>query len=137
MLPCSRPGHCAKMFFMHAPHKPQSPNATSASDVSSPNDNWVWKQARRIVIAVIGTTVLLIGIAMMVLPGPGTIVIPIGLAILATEFVWAKRLLAYARERLQEVVPEAAQRGWFRRFFCKSSRAAQDDSEKTSSPPPE
>lgn len=52
---------------------------------------------RRAVVAVIGFTVLLIGLAMVVLPGPAVVVIPLGLAILATEFVWAKRLLEKAR----------------------------------------
>ncbi|NWF76476.1 MAG: PGPGW domain-containing protein [Nitrospirae bacterium] len=52
-----------------------------------------FKQAKRVIIGVIGTTVLLIGLALIVLPGPAFIVIPIGLAILATEFAWAKRLL--------------------------------------------
>jgi len=47
--------------------------------------------AKRIVVAVIGGTVTLIGIALIVLPGPAFIVIPIGLSILATEFLWAKR----------------------------------------------
>ena len=51
------------------------------------------KQAKRIVIGVIGGTVLVLGIAMLVLPGPALIFIPLGLAILATEFIWAKRLL--------------------------------------------
>jgi tellurite resistance protein TerC len=51
----------------------------------------------RIVVGVIGGTVTLIGIALIVLPGPAFIVIPIGLSILATEFVWAKRWLAKAR----------------------------------------
>ena len=40
-----------------------------------------------------GFTVLLIGVAMLVLPGPAVVVVPIGLAILATEFVWARRML--------------------------------------------
>ena len=44
---------------------------------------------RKLVIGIIGGTVLLIGIALIVLPGPAFIVIPIGLAILATEFAWA------------------------------------------------
>lgn len=44
-------------------------------------------------VAVIGFTVLLIGLAMVVLPGPAVVVIPLGLAILATEFIWARRLL--------------------------------------------
>ena len=52
------------------------------------------KQARRLIIAVVGGTVLLIGLALLVLPGPAFLVIPLGLAIMATEFVWARRLLA-------------------------------------------
>ena len=48
--------------------------------------------AKRVVVAVIGGTVVLIGIALIVLPGPAFIVLPIGLSILATEFVWAKHL---------------------------------------------
>ena len=54
---------------------------------------------RRAVVALIGFTVLLIGLAMVVLPGPAIVVIPLGLAILATEFVWARRLLEKARAR--------------------------------------
>jgi uncharacterized protein (TIGR02611 family) len=53
--------------------------------------------AKRCVVAVIGGSVTLIGIALIVLPGPAFIVIPIGLAILATEFVWAKRWLQKVR----------------------------------------
>jgi tellurite resistance protein TerC len=55
------------------------------------------KTIRRIVIAVIGGTVLLVGIAMIVLPGPAVVVIPAGLAILAMEFAWAKHWLHKAR----------------------------------------
>jgi len=51
------------------------------------------KQARRLIVAVVGGTVLLIGLALLVLPGPAFLVIPLGLGILATEFVWARRLL--------------------------------------------
>lgn len=43
-----------------------------------------------------------IGIAMIVLPGPAIVVIPIGLSILATEFVWARNLLHRIKERLPE-----------------------------------
>lgn len=53
--------------------------------------------ARRIVVAVVGSTVILIGVALLVLPGPGWVVIFAGLGILATEFVWARRLLQRAR----------------------------------------
>ncbi len=51
------------------------------------------RQVKRLIIAVIGFTILLIGIAMIVLLGPAVVLIPIGLAILATEFVWARSLL--------------------------------------------
>lgn len=46
--------------------------------------------ARRIVIAVLGATVIIIGIALLFLPGPALIVIPAGIAILSIEFAWAK-----------------------------------------------
>jgi tellurite resistance protein TerC len=49
---------------------------------------------RRLVIGVMGGTTVAVGLAMIVLPGPAVIVIPAGLAILATEFVWARRLLS-------------------------------------------
>jgi tellurite resistance protein TerC len=52
-----------------------------------------YKLARRIVITVIGTTVVLIGVAMIVLPGPAVIVIPLGLGILSVEFAWARHWL--------------------------------------------
>jgi uncharacterized protein (TIGR02611 family) len=55
------------------------------------------KWLRRAIVGVIGFTVLLIGIAMIVLPGPAFLVIPLGLAILATEFVWAEVLLKKAK----------------------------------------
>ena len=56
------------------------------------------KIVRRIIVTVIGATVLLIGIALLVLPGPAFIVIPVGLAILATEYAWARRWLKRARQ---------------------------------------
>lgn len=55
--------------------------------------------ARKVAVAVVGTAVLIAGAALLVLPGPALLVIPAGLAILATEFVWARRLLRYAKER--------------------------------------
>ena len=45
---------------------------------------------RKFLIGLMGGTVLLIGIIMIVTPGPAIIVIPIGLGILATEFAWAR-----------------------------------------------
>ena len=51
------------------------------------------RQVKKLIIATVGFTVLFIGIAMIVLPGPAFIVIPAGIGILATEFVWARSLL--------------------------------------------
>lgn len=56
------------------------------------------KIVRRVIVSVIGATVLFIGVALLVLPGPAFIVIPVGLAILATEYAWARRWLKKARE---------------------------------------
>ena len=53
---------------------------------------------RRIWRTVIGFTVLLIGVALIVLPGPAIVVIPVGLAILATEYAWARRSLTKLKE---------------------------------------
>jgi tellurite resistance protein TerC len=52
---------------------------------------------RKLIVAVIGITILLLGAAMVVLPGPAFIVIPVGFGILATEFAWARRMVRRAR----------------------------------------
>jgi len=56
------------------------------------------RQARRIVILTVGSTLLLFGTAMLVLPGPGILVTWGGLAILAGEFLWARRWLVRVRK---------------------------------------
>ncbi len=60
------------------------------------------KHFKRIVVMVWGGTVLAIGVALIVLPGPAFIVIPAGLAILAIEFAWARRWLNKVRGFLQK-----------------------------------
>ena len=59
------------------------------------------KIVRKILIAIVGVSVILIGAAMIFLPGPAIVVIPIGLAILATEFAWAKVLLNKLKEKIR------------------------------------
>ena len=59
-----------------------------------------FKTTKRLVVAVIGGTVVLLGVVMIVAPGPAIIVIPVGLAILATEFLWARRLLGHVKDRM-------------------------------------
>jgi tellurite resistance protein TerC len=62
------------------------------------------KVIKRVIVSVVGATVLLIGIALLVLPGPAFVVIPVGLAILATEYAWARRWLKKARRIASGVV---------------------------------
>lgn len=61
------------------------------------------RQVRRLVVLIVGLTVALIGVIMFVTPGPGLVVLPLGLAILAIEFVWARRILAQVRERAVKI----------------------------------
>ena len=61
-----------------------------------------YRQARRLAVLVIGGTVLLLGLALIVLPGPAFIVIPLGLAILSLEFAWARAFLARVRREISE-----------------------------------
>jgi tellurite resistance protein TerC len=63
-----------------------------------------YKWARRIAVAIVGFTVLVVGIAMIVLPGPAFIVIPVGLGILSIEFAWARRWLRKVKERSAALV---------------------------------
>ena len=62
----------------------------------------------RIAFAILGATVTLVGVAMLVTPGPAFVVIPIGLAMLALEFVWAERLLDRALEQAEIAQRKAA-----------------------------
>ena len=61
--------------------------------------------AYRIGVAVVGSAIVLLGLALVPLPGPGWLIVFVGLGILATEFAWAERLLDFGRRTL---------RGWLR-----------------------
>lgn len=62
-----------------------------------------YRHARRLLVLTVGLTVVALGVVMVVTPGPAIVVIPLGLAILATEFFWAKRLLVRFRRKMREV----------------------------------
>jgi uncharacterized protein (TIGR02611 family) len=64
-------------------------------------ENKPYKIVRKGAIGIIGVSVLLVGAAMIFLPGPAILVIPAGLAILATEFAWARALLNKLKKRAQ------------------------------------
>jgi len=68
-------------------------------------------QVKRIIVAVVGFTVLIFGLALIVLPGPAFLIIPAGLAILAIEFAWARNLLARIKDRLPIKKSKASDKG--------------------------
>ena len=70
----------------------------------------VLRHAWRTIIIVVGSTLVLIGLAMLVLPGPGIVVIIAGLAILAREFIWAQGLLDKAQNTAKRQYDRVAQR---------------------------
>ena len=63
------------------------------------------RSAWRAVIAVIGVSVILIGVLLFFTPGPAVLVIPLGLSILATEFLWAGRLLSSVKQGARAIMP--------------------------------
>ncbi|MBU0558206.1 MAG: PGPGW domain-containing protein [Bacteroidetes bacterium] len=67
-----------------------------------PTINKTIRQARRLIVIVVGFTILLIGIAMIALPGPAFIVIPLSLGILGTELIWARKLLDKIKKKIQK-----------------------------------
>ena len=58
--------------------------------------------ARKVLVGILGGLVLALGLAMIVLPGPAFIIIPAGLAILASEFEWAKRLKVRCEQKFKQ-----------------------------------
>lgn len=69
-----------------------------APQLDRTNSSPVWRQ---VIVFIVGGVILIIGLLMLVLPGPAIIFIPLGLAILATEFRWARKWLATARQWLR------------------------------------
>jgi hypothetical protein len=84
------------------------------------------KKVKRIIVAVVGGTVLAVGLALVVLPGPAFLVIPAGLAILAMEFAWAKRWLRKARGLLPGIHSKWKQETSFSlpTNYCRNRAAA-------------
>jgi tellurite resistance protein TerC len=62
-----------------------------------------YRVAKRIAIGIVGGSVLIVGVCMIVLPGPAFIVIPAGLAILGIEFAWARIWLKKAKAKAQQM----------------------------------
>jgi uncharacterized protein (TIGR02611 family) len=69
-----------------------------------------YRAARRIAIAIMGTTVVLLGVAMLVLPGPGILTIILGLMLLGVEFAFARRWVEHIKKKTGKAVDYARQR---------------------------
>ena len=63
-----------------------------------------YKWARRIVVALIGGSIVAVGIAMIALPGPAIVVIPLGLGVLGIEFAWARHWLRKLKATANDVI---------------------------------
>ena len=63
-----------------------------------------YKYARRIVITIVGLTVVVIGLLLFFTPGPAIVVIPIGLGILSLEYAWARRWLKLLKDKANSTI---------------------------------
>ena len=89
------------------PDAPDDHNVT----LDAADDDWEWRRKirsnphshliYRLVVGVLGLIILVVGLIMVPFPGPGWLVVFLGLAIWATEFEWAQRLLHHARDILK------------------------------------
>lgn len=88
--------------------------STEDEDFNPPGPDWLYRWRRRfagdsrsrqilwrVIATTIGGAILLVGLAMLVLPGPGWALIFLGLAVLATEYAWAHRLLTFTKDKAQ------------------------------------
>jgi tellurite resistance protein TerC len=78
--------------------------------VRPPRESGLYAYTRKIVIGVVGTTVVLLGLAMLVLPGPAVLVIPFGVAILGAEFAWARQLQRRVKDEAARMAAESRAR---------------------------
>ena len=70
------------------------------------------KLIKRSAVTVVGVGLLLGGAALMVLPGPGILLVVAGLAVLATEYVWAQRFLHHAKSKAAVAQEQALANKW-------------------------
>lgn len=68
---------------------------------------FIGRSAKRIAVAVVGGALVVLGLAMLVLPGPGILVVALGFAVLATEFVWAHHVLEAGKRGAKRVADRA------------------------------
>jgi uncharacterized protein (TIGR02611 family) len=72
----------------------------------------------KIIVGVLGAAIIVTGLIMVPFPGPGWLVVFAGLAVLATEFAWASRLLHIAKEKLVAATDWLKRQNWFVRIVA-------------------
>lgn len=87
---------------------------------------FIARNGRRVVITIVGVLVLLAGLALLVLPGPGWLLIFVGLSILGSEYVWAQRLLRIAKQQANNAKDKVLRR--------KQAKADRRESASTDGP---
>ena len=80
---------------------------------------------KKLVVALIGGTVLVIGAALLILPGPGLLFLAVGLTILATEFVWARHALRRTKGAVAKARRRTGLRVWLRRRHRTTGKAPE------------
>lgn len=88
----------------------RTPIVRGEAEGQGEDDDWAWRRrlranpksrlVYRVVIGVVGTVITLGGLVLIPAPGPGWLVVFVGLAVLASEFEWADRLLGFARHQV-------------------------------------
>jgi uncharacterized protein (TIGR02611 family) len=86
--------------------------ATEPGTRHAQGDRWAWRsrlkanpvtrRIYRLVVGVVGSLIVIVGIVLLPAPGPGWLIVFAGLAVLASEFEWAQRLLSYTKRRVRE-----------------------------------
>lgn len=102
-------------------------------DAADNSDRWEWqrrlksnpKSARlyRIAVGVVGLIVVVIGVILLPFPGPGWLVIFVGLGIWASEFDWAQDLLEWVKVRVQRWWDLLDEKGWWAKALAACATA--------------
>jgi uncharacterized protein (TIGR02611 family) len=71
---------------------------------------WVGRNSKRVAITIVGFVLIIGGSLLLVLPGPGMLVIIAGLAVLGTEYMWARRALEMAKQKAREAADKVRRR---------------------------
>ena len=89
------------------PFDPPGPDWLYRLKLRIVGDKWLPRLIWRIVATTLGVLIVLAGVSMLVLPGPGWAVMFLGLAVLATEYAWAHRLLVFTKDKAQGAASSA------------------------------